>query len=110
MRQHAAKVIHTLEIAGLIDADLIGFVDEDQLIKDMITYPRLADVLADTALFTSIVDQAKENKRFGAFNQDMGSVSGQKSAVNSILDNFTPEQKQLLTKLQMNKRMQFMQQ
>ena len=93
MRQHAAKVIHTLEIAGLIDADLIGFVDEDQLIKDMITYPRLADVLADTALFTSIVDQAKENKRFGAFNQDMGSVSGQKSAVNSILDNFTPEQK-----------------
>ena len=98
MREHASKVIHALELAGLIDADLIGFVDQEQLMKDMQNYPRLADVLADTELFISIVREANENKRLGAFNQDMESVSGQKSAVNSILDNFTPSQKAAFTK------------
>ena len=98
MREHASKVIHALELAGLIDADLIGFVDQEQLMKDMQNYPRLADVLADTELFISIVREANENKRLGAFDQDMESVSGQKSAVNSILDNFTPGQKAAFAK------------
>jgi hypothetical protein len=65
-----------------------------QLKEILQNYPRFADALADTQeLFDDIIIAAKENKRLGAFDQDMGSVSGQKSAVNSILDNFTPEQK-----------------
>ena len=93
MRQHAANIVHTLELSGKIDPDLFGFIDEKQIARDLQNYPRFADALADTQLFDDIIIAAKENKRFGAFDQDMGSVSGQKSAVNSILDNYTPAQK-----------------
>jgi hypothetical protein len=98
MRQHAANIVFSLESSGKIDPDLFGFIDEGQIARDLQNYPRFADALADTQWFDDIIIVAKENKRLGAFDQDMGSVSGQKSAVNTILDNFTPAQKSAFDK------------
>ena len=93
MRQHAAQIVFAMKSIGNIDPDLFGFIDEDQLMRDLQNYTSFADALADTELFDDIIVEAKESKRLGAFDQDMGSVSGQKSAVNTILDNYTPAQK-----------------
>ena len=35
MRQHAANIVHTLELSGKIDPDLFGFIDEKQIARDL---------------------------------------------------------------------------